>query len=143
LFKSEEPTGISLASFAGDLNIFIKGAGFAMNAPDNMIRLTCVENPSIVIFPLILSEDDVFNSHPALGILTYRVPSLHSLLGLTQDKVSMFKSLSFILDILVNDEAETRLACSNYKLCTINFLKTYTPLIHYLSPPVTYFESVT
>lgn len=95
------------------------------------------------MFPLLLSEDDVFNSHPALGILTYRVPSLYSLLGLPQDKVSMFKSLSFILDILVNDEAETELACSNKKLCTINFIRTYTPVIHFISPPVTYFESVT
>ena len=72
-----------------------------MNAPDNHIRLTCVENPSIIVFPLMLSEDDVFNSHPALGILAYRIPSLHSLLGLPQDKVSMFNSLTFFLEIAV------------------------------------------
>ena len=84
-----------------------------MNAPDNRIRLTCVEIPKIIVFPLMLSEDDIFNSHPALGVLSYRVPSLYSLLGLPQDKVSMFNSLTFILDILVNDESETKLACSN------------------------------
>ena len=95
------------------------------------------------MFPLLLSEDDVFNSHPALGILTYRVPSLYSLLGLPQDKVSMFNSLSFILDIVVNDESETQLACGNKRLCTINFIRTFTPVIHFISPPVTYFESVT
>lgn len=143
MFESEEPTGIPLASFAGDLNIFIKGAGFTMNAPDNQIRLSCVENPAIVIFPLILSEDDVFNSHPALGVLSYRVPSLHSLLGLPQDKVSMFSSLTFVLDVVLNDETEAELGCSNQKLCTINFIRTFTPVIHYISPPVTYFESVT
>ena len=82
-----------------------------MNAPDNQLRLSCVENPSIVVYPLTLSEDDVFNSHPALGVLSYRVPSLYSLLGLHQDKVSMFNSLSFILDVVVNDESETELAC--------------------------------
>ena len=82
MFQSEEPTGIGIASFAGDTNIFIKGAGFSMNAPDNRIRLTCVEIPTIIVFPLILSEDDVFNSHPALGILTYRIPSLYNLLGI-------------------------------------------------------------
>ena len=114
-----------------------------MNAPDNQIRLTCVENPSIIVYPLLLSEDDVFNSHPALGVLSYRVPSLYSLLGLPQDKVSMFNSLTFILDIVVNDESETELACSNPKLCTINFIRAFTPVIHYISPPVTYFESVT
>ena len=114
-----------------------------MNAPDNQLRLSCVENPSIVVFPLILSEDDVFNSHPALGVLTYRVPSLYSLLGLPQDKVSMFNSLTFILDVVVNDEAETVLACSNSRLCTINFIRSFSPVIHYISPPVTYFESVT
>jgi hypothetical protein len=114
-----------------------------MNAPDNRIRLTCVENPSIVVFPLLLSEDDVFNSHPALGVLSYRVPSLHSLLGLPQDKVSMFNSLSFTLDIIVNDEMETELTCSDKRLCTINFIRTFTPIIHYISPPVTYFESET
>ena len=76
-----------------------------MNAPDNRIRLTCVEIPTIIVFPLILSEDDVFNSHPALGILTYRIPSLYNLLGIPQDKVSMFDSLNFILDIVLNDDA--------------------------------------
>ena len=76
-----------------------------MNAPDNQIRLTCVENPSIIVYPLLLSEDDVFNSHPALGILTYRIPSLYNLLGIPQDKVSMFDSLNFILDIVLNDDA--------------------------------------
>ena len=81
-----------------------------------------MENPSIVVYPLTLSEDDVFNSHPALGVLSYRVPSLYSLLGLPQDKVSMFNSLSFILDVVVNDESETELACGYKKnLCTINF----------------------
>ena len=80
-----------------------------MNAPDNQIRLSCVENPAIVIFPLILSEDDVFNSHPALGVLSYRVPSLHSLLGLPQDKVSMFNSLTFVLTVVLNDETEAEL----------------------------------
>ena len=115
-----------------------------MNAPDNQIRLSCVENPSIVVFPLLLSEDDVFNSHPALGVISYRVPSLYSLLGLPQDKVSMFNSLTFILDVVVNDESETVLECAYKKsLCTINFIRTFTPVIHYISPPVTYFESVT
>ena len=143
MFQSEEPTGIFLASFAGDVNIFIKGAGFAMNSPDNQIRLSCVENPSIVVYPLSLSEDDVFNSHPALGVLSYRVPSLYSLLGLPQDKVSMFNSLTFILDVVVNDESGTVLVCKTSRLCTINFIRTFTPVIHYISPPVTYFESVT
>ena len=114
-----------------------------MNAPDNRIRLTCVENPSIVVFPLLLSEDDVFNSHPALGVLTYRVPSLYSLLGISQDKVSMFNTLSFTLDIVVNDEMETELVCNDKRLCTIYFIKAFTPVIHYISPPVTYFESLT
>ena len=95
------------------------------------------------MFPLILSEDDVFNSHPALGVLTYRVPSLYSLLGLSQDKISMFNSLTFILNIVVNDEAGTELVCSDSRLCTINFIRVFTPVIHYISPPVTYFESVT
>ena len=76
-----------------------------MNAPDNRIRLTCVEFPNIVVFPLILSEDDVFNSHLALGILSYRIPSLYNILGITQDKVSMFDSLNFFLDVIVNDDA--------------------------------------
>jgi len=76
-----------------------------MNAPDNRIRLTCVEFPKIVVFPLILNEDDVFNSHPALGILSYRIPSLYNILGITQDKVSMFNSLNFFLDVVVNDDS--------------------------------------
>ena len=121
MFQSEEPTGISLASFAGDVHIFIKGAGFAMNSPDNRIKLSCIEIPKIVVFPLILSEDDIFNSHPALGILAYRVPSLYNLLGMTQDKVSMFDSLNFVLSIVINNDAETQLSCSNKVLCNIRF----------------------
>ena len=53
----------------------------------------------------MLSEDDIFNSHPALGILSYRIPSLHNLLGVPQDRVSMFDSLNFILNVVVNDDA--------------------------------------
>ena len=29
----------------------------------------------------MLSEDDTFNSHPMLGFITYRLPSLSTLMG--------------------------------------------------------------
>jgi hypothetical protein len=35
-FNEESPTGINLASFAGDLNIFIKGDGLVENAQSNV-----------------------------------------------------------------------------------------------------------
>jgi len=114
-----------------------------MNAPDNRVRLTCVQNSSIVVFPLLLSEDDVFNSQPALGVLAYHVPYLFSLLRISQDKVSMFNSLSFTHDIVVNDEMETELLCNDKRVCIIYCIRTFAPVTDYISPPVTYFESLT
>lgn len=35
----------------------------------------------------LLSEDDAFNSHPMLGFLTYRLPSLSTLLGVSDDSL--------------------------------------------------------
>lgn len=77
---SEDPVGVLYASFAGDTNIFIRGSSFSMTTRSNQIKLTCVEIPKIIIFPLILAEDDIFNSHPALGELVYRIPPLNKLL---------------------------------------------------------------
>ena len=79
---SEDPVGVPYASFAGDTNIFIRGTSFSMSTASNQIKLTCLEFPNITIFPLLLAEDDIFNSHPALGELVYRIPPLNKLLGM-------------------------------------------------------------
>ena len=36
----------------------------------------------------ILSEDDAFNSHPMLGFITYRLPSLSTLIGVPDSKLA-------------------------------------------------------
>ena len=53
----------------------------------------------------ILSEDDSFNSHPFLGSIAYRLPSLDELIGVPMTYLSGYESMTFILKI----EAETDL----------------------------------
>ena len=38
----------------------------------------------------ILSEDDTFNSHPMLGFITYRLPSISKLLGVSDSDLAKY-----------------------------------------------------
>ena len=38
----------------------------------------------VVVYPLILEEDDIFCYHPTLGEIVYRIPALNTLLGVEQ-----------------------------------------------------------
>jgi hypothetical protein len=80
-FQSEDADGISWASFAGGTHIFIKGNGLNDNPESNWVMLEPHDNPDgIKYFSPLLTEDDAFNSQPALGNIAYRLPSLHELL---------------------------------------------------------------
>ena len=56
-----------------------------------------------------LTEDDAFNSHPILGSIAYRLPSLEELLGVPMSYLSGYQSMTFYLTVLADDElgAET------------------------------------
>jgi hypothetical protein len=43
----------------------------------------------------VLVEDDTFNSHPMLGFITYRLPSLATLMGATDSLLAKYQYLSF------------------------------------------------
>ena len=74
-FESEEANGVKYVSFAGGTHIFIKGIGLNFAPEKNSIRLTSHEKSVSFIAPA-LTEEDQFNSHPQLGTISYRIPSI-------------------------------------------------------------------
>ena len=65
----------------------------------------------------MLSEDDTFNSHPMLGFLTYRLPSVSTILGVSDDKLAKYQTMKFSLWISTRDSDLNGikiLRCSNY-----------------------------
>jgi len=140
-FKSEDANGISYASFNGGTNIFIKGAHLHENPQTNTIYMRSVELESTIQAPQ-LTEDDAFQSQPLLGQITYRLPSVHVLLGASQDVFDTFYEMTFILSVKApGTEEELDLQCGSESRCKIVYRKAYTPRIFYLSPPVVYYES--
>ena len=111
-----------------------------MNPSSNMIVLYSNEFRSYIAAPL-LNEDDIFQSAPRLGHITYRLPSLHDLFGIHDDFLQEYDSMTFYLH--VQDQTGNTLKCVDDNNCKIVFYKTYTPRMHYLSPPVVYLDSFT
>jgi hypothetical protein len=96
------------------------------------------------IFAPLLTEDDAFNSQPGLGNLAYRLPSLHDLLSVPDDFVMTYNTMSFYVTVLPNmDHGTEELECSHLNNCRITYQRSYTPRMHYISPPTVYFESMT
>jgi len=83
-FNSESPTGIPYASFAGDINIFIKGDGLEDGAQNNIPALYSHDLSKEFSCPP-LTEDDAFGSNPNMGFVSYRLPSIPTLLGLPME----------------------------------------------------------
>jgi hypothetical protein len=74
-FESELPNGAPYVSFAGGTHIFIKGVGLNFSPEKNSVRFTSHEKAISFLAPA-LSEEDLFNSHPQLGTIAYRIPSI-------------------------------------------------------------------
>jgi hypothetical protein len=74
-FASEEPDGVAYVSFNGGTHIFIKGVGLNFSPEKNTVRFTSHEQQVSFLAPA-LSEEDLFNSHPQLGSIAYRIPSI-------------------------------------------------------------------
>jgi len=91
-----------------------------------------------------LTADDEFLSATQLGLLVYRVPAPHTLMGLAMDFLATYHTLRF--DVSVHAFAiggATTLSCKQADRCRLTYNRHYTPTLYYLSPPVVYFESRT
>jgi hypothetical protein len=92
-----------------------------------------------------LTEEDAFNSHPLLGAIAYRLPSVDELLGVPMNFLDEYQSLTVYVSVLVQDPVDgpTRLECKVGTNCKIVFQRSYTPVLYYISPPVVYYGSYT
>jgi hypothetical protein len=92
----------------------------------------------------LLTEDDAFNSHPILGSIAYRLPSLEDLLGVPLSYLSGYQSLTFTLTVLTDHELGPELLeCGSSSKCRIKFYRSYSPVVYYIQPPIIYYESFT
>lgn len=99
-FESELPRGVQAASFAGGTHIFIKGVGFHTAPEKNIIRLYSEELKKSFIAPP-LTEEDQFNSHPQLGAIAYRIPSIGDLFqGVPGSAFDHYQVMTFTVSII-------------------------------------------
>jgi len=91
-----------------------------------------------------LTEDDAFNSHPILGAIAYRLPSVTTLFGLPGSTFDTYSTLTFYLEVS-NAElgTDSQMTCSTTSRCKVRYHRSYSPTVYYLSPPVVYYESYT
>jgi len=92
----------------------------------------------------LLTEDDAFNSHPILGSIAYRLPSLETLLGIPMSYLSGYQSMTFTLTLMADHELGPEvLSCGTSSHCRIIYYRAYTPVVYYIQPPIVYYESFT
>lgn len=89
-FNSEDATGVPWVSFGGGTHIFIKAVGLVDNPQSHTVWLETKDYNNQLIRSPPLTEDDAFNSQPALGNIAYRLPSLPELFGFPQSKFDKF-----------------------------------------------------
>ena len=91
-----------------------------------------------------MTEEDIFNSQPAMGSISYRLPSITTLFNLPPESFDHLTKMNFKMTVHSPDEPTMNiLICSTESRCKITFQRDYTPTIFYISPRVTYFESMT
>lgn len=93
-----------------------------------------------------LSEEDIFNSHPQLGHIAYRIPSITELFqGVPEAAFDSYQTMTFVITIHADTifPEPALLECAAETRCTFTMKRDYTPLIYYISPKVTYYDSYT
>jgi hypothetical protein len=91
----------------------------------------------------LLTEDDAFNSHPILGSIAYRLPSLDKLIGVPMSYLSGYHTMDFTLSVVADNElGPQELKCATKNNCKITYRRHYTPVLYYIKPPVVYYESM-
>ena len=133
------------ASFNGGTNIFIKGPELNENPQSNIVYLRSSEFNNIEIPAPPLTEDDAFNSNPMLGFITYRIPSPHELFGTDASDFDTYEALHFYVVVKAPDVfgEQQSMTCQRTANCLIRFLRSHTPVVFYLNPPVIYYEAQT
>ena len=104
------------------------------------------ENPKGEFSGPKLTEDDAFLSSPDNGFVTYRTSAPHVILGLAENMIDTFDSINFVVAVLVvRDTEPVLLECKldTEAWCTIKYQRSYTPVLHYINPPVVFFDSET
>jgi hypothetical protein len=142
-FASEVPTGCSWVSFAGGTNIFIKGVGIAENPQSNTVIMYSHEFEMEIPAPG-LSEDDSFASHPLLGSITYKLPSIDILFNQPMNYFDKYQTMTFDIRLIAEDPdlGPVNLLCGNAAKCKVVYQKQFTPVVYYVKPPVMYYESM-
>ena len=103
-FRSETASGVTYASFAGGTNIFIHGSGLHTTAQANRIVMYSHELKKDIPAPG-LTEDDAFNSNViGTGKLSYRVSSPHVLLGVPEEMLDEYQTMTFTIKIIAKND---------------------------------------
>ena len=140
-YSSEDATGVLEASFGGGTSIFINGMGFDENPQSNFIWMYSLEWNVLIPAPL-LTEDDAFGSHPQLGKLVYRLPSLEDLFELPKEAFQYTDTMNFYLSVHPAISPTGHVECKISSNCLVRYKRSYTPILYYLSPRVL-FEGAT
>ena len=93
-----------------------------------------------------MTEDDAFGSNPNMGFITYRLPSIPKLFGMSKDLFDAYTDMGFDLKIKIFDDLAQEyyyLTCANAALCRVYYRRSVTPLMQTLAPPVVYYGSKT
>jgi len=86
-----------------------------------------------------LTESDEFLSATQMGMLVYRLPAPHAFLGVPQDALDTFGALHYTLQIVAIKEGNPEpIDCPTAMDCRVRYHRSYTPVFHYLNPPVMY-----
>jgi hypothetical protein len=86
-----------------------------------------------------LTEDDAFLSNTPTGTLVYRIPSPHVLMGIPQESLGLFTTLTMTITVqAVKPDFIEWLHCNNPNKCRLVYHRHLTPVLKYISPPVVY-----
>ena len=65
-------------------------------------------------------------------------------MGLDEKLLDTFDVITYTVSLLAIRATEpVTLECKNSNYCTIKFYRAYTPVLHYINPPVVFFDSET
>jgi hypothetical protein len=86
-----------------------------------------------------LTEDDAFLSNTPTGILVYRIPSPHDLMGIPQENLGLYDSLEMFISVqAVKPDFVEWLNCKEEWRCRLLYHRHLTPVLRYITPPVVY-----
>jgi len=86
-----------------------------------------------------LTEDDAFLSNTPTGMLVYRIPAPHVMMGIPPENLGLRNTMTFIVSVqAVKPDFVEWLNCKSQNNCRLVFQRHYTPVLRYITPPVVY-----